>query len=79
MTLETMQDLIREAIRDGQERPKAMKQTNILNAEYAAGKCHAILDMIESIFGLDAFVLTYEEVREQINELTKRANAIYSR
>ena len=79
MTLEQMKDLLKNAISDGQERPKAMQQTNILNAEYAAGKCHAILDVIESLFGLDAYVMIYEEYREQIEAFTRRANTIYSR
>jgi len=79
MTLERMQEMLKDAIKDGQERPQAMKQTNILNAEYAAGRCMAILDMIESLYGLDAFVSTYEAIRDQMDAFTKRAQAIYTR
>ena len=79
MTLEQLNQMIDKAIKDAQERPQAMKQTNVLNAEYALGKIFAILDIIQNTHGIDALIEAKERIDNSITELTDRTQAIYTR
>lgn len=79
MTLERLNQMIDEAITAAEIRPHAMKQTNILNAEYALGKVFAILDIIQNTHGIDALIEAKERIDNSITELTDRTQAIYTR
>lgn len=79
MTLERLNQMIDEAITAAEIRPQAMKQTNILNAEYALGKVFAILDIIQNTHGIDALIKAKERIDNSITELTDRTQAIYTR
>lgn len=70
-------DLIEQAIKDGQERPHALKQTNILNAEYAAGKVFGLLDVIKMEYGLEVMADIYSKYRDQIDGFATRTQELY--
>ena len=78
MTLEQLNKALDEAIKHGEVKPQAMKQTNILNASYANGEAMAILKVINTLFGIDAFCEAAERTREARNELLNRTQDIYN-
>ena len=77
MTLERLNEMLNESINGAEIRPHAMKQTNILNAEYASGECMAILNIIKELFGLDAFIAAYDRTRTARDTLLERTQEIY--
>ena len=77
MTLEYFNKKIDRAIKDAELRPNAMKQTNVLNAEYALGKIYGYLEVIQDQFGVDTFVEAVERITGKIDELTERTQEIY--
>lgn len=77
MTLERLNQMIDEAITAAEIRPQAMKQTNILNAEYATGKVFAILDIIHELYGIDALIAARERTQAATDALTLRTQELY--
>ena len=77
MTLEKLNSLINEALKEGDIRPGAMKQTNVLNAEFALGKYFAYLFLIQDIFGIEAMIEAKERTQEIVDSLTERTQEIY--
>lgn len=77
MTLEYLNKKIDEAIKDAELRPGAMKQTNVLNAEYGLGKIYGYLEIIKDQFDIDTFISSVARINDTINELTDRTQEIY--
>ena len=77
MTLEYLNKKIDEAINDAALRPGAMKQTNVLNAEYALGKIYGYLGIIQDQFDIDTFIQAVARITKIIDELTERTQEIY--
>lgn len=76
-SLDYFTDSIDKALKDGEIRPAAMPQTNVLNAEYALGKYHAIIDIMSQLFDYNVIAGIHEKYRSTIDSLTERANTIY--
>lgn len=79
MKLEELKEQLDKAIKEGEYRPAATEETNILNAEFSLGKYFAILQIIEKMHGIPAMADIREEYRGKEDELTIRANKIYRR
>ena len=77
MTLEKLESMIDKALADAEIRPKAMKRTNILNAEYALGKYFAIMEIIEDLYGTDEYIRIAEKTEAVRDELFQRTQEIY--
>lgn len=52
MDINKLNDLIDKALAEGAKRPGAMKQTNVLNAEFSLGQFYALLFLIEDLLEL---------------------------
>ena len=78
MSLEKLNLMIDKAIEEAAIRPRAMKETNILNAEYACGKRWAIIEIIEELYGLDAMIEAIERTEAAAEALTMRTQELYS-
>lgn len=77
MDINKLNDLIDKALAEGAKRPGAMKQTNVLNAEFSLGKFYALLFLIEDLFGIDEMIKTKDRTQAIIDELTARTQEIY--
>ena len=77
MDINKLNELIDIALAEGAKRPGAMKQTNVLNAEFALGKFYALLSLIYDLFGVDEMVKTKERTKTIVDELSIRTQEIY--
>jgi hypothetical protein len=68
---------IENALKDGAEKPAAIPQTNVLNAEYALGKYHAIIDIMSEIYDYKVIAGIHDTYKGTVEGLMKRANSIY--
>ena len=79
MTIKELNDLIDLAIKDSHVIPGAMPQTNVLNAEYAAGQVYAYLHIIQREYGIDEYVKAAGRTQQARQELLDRTQALYEK
>lgn len=77
LSMDFFTESIENALKDGELRPAASKETNILNAEYALGKYFAIIKIMSELFDYNVLADIHNKYSGTVDALTKRANEIY--
>jgi len=77
LSLDYFTELIDKALKGGEINPRAMEQTNILNAEYVLGKFWAILEIMSEIYSIETIESIREKYRGTTDELMRRVDSSY--
>ena len=77
MSIDTINDMIDKALYRGRADANMQTITNAINAEYALGKCYALMDIIKMEYGIDELITTRDRVSKRVDDLMNIVNKAY--